>query len=131
MLRSDAPTLADQLQTRGLPLIILSAGAGLATMLLLRRERYTDARIPAIVAVASVIVGWGVGQYPWILVDQMTIEDVAAPDNVMIALLITFGFAGVLAVPALVLLFRLTDSGALSTSETRPDSSQAVLDRIT
>ena len=131
VLRSDAPTLADQLQTRGLPLIILSAGAGLATMLLLRRERYTDARIPAIVAVASVIVGWGVGQYPWILVDQMTIEDVAAPDNVMIALLITFGFAGVLAVPALVLLFRLTDSGALSTSETRPDSSQAVLDSIT
>ena len=130
VLRSDAPTLADRLQTRGLPLILLSAAAGLAAMVLLRRERYTDARIPAIVAVAAVIVGWGVGQYPWILVDQMKIEDAAAPDNVMVALLITFGFAGLLAVPALVLLLRLTDTGALSSSETRPDSSQAVLDRL-
>ena len=130
VLRSDAPTLADQLQTRGLPLILVSAAAGLATMVLLRRERYTDARIPAIIAVASVILGWGVGQYPWLLVDQIKIEEAAAPDNVMVALLITFGLAAVLAVPALVLLLRLTETGALSSSDTRPDSSQAVLDRI-
>ncbi len=130
VLRSDAPTLADRLQTRGLPLILLSAASGFATMLLLRKERYTKARLPAIAAVASVIVGWGVGQYPWILVDQITIDDAAAPDNVMVALLITFGFASVLAVPALVLLLRLTETGALSSAETRADSSQAVLDRI-
>ncbi len=131
VLRADAPTLADQLQRRGAPLIAISAFAGLATMVMLRRERYARARIPAIIAVVAVVIGWGVGQYPWILVDEVRIEDAAAQDSVLIALLIAFAVATLIAVPSLVLLLGLTERGSLSSNRTLPDSSQALLDRIT
>jgi cytochrome bd ubiquinol oxidase subunit II len=51
-----------------------------------------------------VITGWGVGQYPWLLVDQVTIDDAAGAD----ATLVVVALAGVIVLPALAYLFRLT-----------------------
>ena len=63
---------------------------------------------PAVVAVGSVVTGWGVGQYPWLLVDQVTINDAAGADSTLVGLLIVVGLAGVIVLPALTYLFRLT-----------------------
>ena len=65
LLRSDAPTLIDGLSGRALPLVLLSAGAGLATLVLVARRRYAVARFTAVGAVGTVVLGWGVAQYPW------------------------------------------------------------------
>jgi cytochrome d ubiquinol oxidase subunit II len=104
----DAPTLSHGLRTAASPLLALAAVAGITTVVLVYRERYALARIPAVAAVAAVVTGWGVGQYPWLLVDQVTIADGAGADSTLIGLLIVVGLAGVIVLPALIYLFRLT-----------------------
>jgi cytochrome bd ubiquinol oxidase subunit II len=104
----DAPTLSHGLRTAASPLLALAAVAGAATLALLYRRKYSPARISAVVAVGSVVTGWGVGQYPWLLVDQVTIDDAAGADSTLIGLLIVVGLAGVIVLPALTYLFRLT-----------------------
>lgn len=107
-LELDAPTLASGLHGRGLILVLASALAGLRAVTLLRARRYARARITAVLAVVSVVVGWGVAQYPWMLVDEVRIADGAGADATLVALLVVFGIAGVTVVPALVYLLWLT-----------------------
>lgn len=109
-VRHDAPTLSDGLLGRALPLVIMSAVAGTTTLALLHRRRYAAARIGAVTAVASVVVGWGVAQYPWILTDQVRIADAAGAPATLLGLLVVVGLAAVLVVPALTYLFWLTQS---------------------
>lgn len=106
----DAPTLADGLTGQASPLIAISAVSGAATLLLLLRRRYSAARVTAVVAVASVVSGWGVGQYPWLLVDEVTIADAAGADATLAGLLVVVGIACAVVLPSLVYLFRLTQS---------------------
>ena len=106
----DAPTLADGLQTRAAPLIVLSALAGTATLLLMSKRRFAVARITAVVAVAAVVMGWGVGQYPWLLVDEVTISDAAGAPATLRALLVAVGLAVVIVLPALGYLYKLTQT---------------------
>jgi cytochrome d ubiquinol oxidase subunit II len=109
-LERDAPTLADGLETQAAPLIVLSFLAGVATLVLLLRRSYAVARLTALLAVAAVVVGWGVGQYPWLLVDEVTIEDAAGAPATLSALLVAVGLAALLVVPPLAYLYRLTQS---------------------
>jgi cytochrome bd ubiquinol oxidase subunit II len=104
----DAPTLSRGLATAASPLLVLAAIAGIATLLLLYRRRYSVARIPAAAAVASVVIGWGVGQYPWLLVDHVTIAEGAGADSTLVGLLVVVALAGVVVLPALMYLLRLT-----------------------
>ena len=128
-LEADAPTLAHRLQGRGAPLVALSAAAALAAMTLLWRGRYRAARLPALVAVVALVAGWGVAQYPWLLVDELAIRTAASPRATLMALLVVFGLAAALVVPALVLLLRYTDVGALAEGM-RSDSSAAIAERL-
>ncbi len=109
-LHADAPTLYDGLAGRAAPLIVISAAAGLATLWLLWRRRLSLARFTAVAAVASVVVGWGLGQYPWLLVDEVRIEDAAGASATLRGLLVAVGLAGLIVVPALGYLFRLTQT---------------------
>ena len=105
----DAEALADGLHTRGLPLVVLSAAAGMATLVLLKRRRWGWARLTAVGAVASIVIGWGVAQYDWMLVDELTIADAAGARSTLIGLIIVFCFAAVTAVPAMLWLFVLVN----------------------
>jgi cytochrome d ubiquinol oxidase subunit II len=109
-LTQDAPTLTDGLAGRAAPLVVLSALAGTATLVLLFRRRPALARVSALVAVAAVVLGWGVAQYPWLLVDEVTIADAAGAPATLRALLVAVVLAGIIVVPALTYLFRLTQS---------------------
>jgi cytochrome d ubiquinol oxidase subunit II len=110
----DAQTLGEGLTGRAAPLIVLSVLAGTATLVLLARRRPDLARLTAVTAVASVVIGWGVAQYPWLLVDQVTIDEAAGAPATLRALLVAVALAGVLVLPALGYLFRLTQSAAWS-----------------
>ena len=105
----DAETLADGLHTRGLALVIISALAGGATLVLLRRRRWAIARLTAVGAVGSIVIGWGVAQYPDILVDEMTIDQAAGARPTLIGLIIVFAAAAITAVPAMLWLFVLVN----------------------
>lgn len=55
------------------------------------------------------------------LVDHVTIAQSAGAPATLVALLVAFGVAAVLAVPSLVVLFWLVDRGMVSGGEDRPD----------
>jgi cytochrome d ubiquinol oxidase subunit II len=109
-LRSDAPTLFDGLSGRALPLVLLSGAAGLATLVLIFRRRYAIARFTAVGAVSTVVLGWGVAQYPWLLVDEITFVDAAGAPATLRALVFAVALAGVIVMPALGYLYWLTQS---------------------
>jgi cytochrome d ubiquinol oxidase subunit II len=105
----DAETLADGLHSRGLVFVIGSAVSGMATLVLLQQRRWAWARVTAVAAVGAIVVGWGVAQYDWLLVDELTIDEGAGARSTLIGLMIVFGFAAVTAVPAMVWLFVLVN----------------------
>lgn len=113
-IQNDAPTLAAGLEGRAAPLVVLAGLGGVATMALLWRRRYALARLTAVAAVAAVVSGWGVGQYPWLLVDQVSIADAAGATATLQGLLVAVGLAIVVVLPPLVYLFRLTQTEAWS-----------------
>ena len=130
VLEQDAPTLANGLEGWASLLVVLSAAGGLGAMWQLRSGRPVAARIPAAIAVAAIVIGWGVGQYPWILVDETELADAAGVDVTLWALVVTFVLAGLTVIPSLVYMLRLTNRGDLSTDVTRSDSSLARLQEM-
>jgi cytochrome bd ubiquinol oxidase subunit II len=125
-IAEDAPTLADGLTGRAAPLVVLSMLGGLATLALLWTRRPGPARLSAVVAVVGVLLGWAVGQYPWLLVDAVTIEDAAGAPATLRALLLVAALAGVLVLPALAYLFRLTQTESWAAGEPPAGASHPV-----
>ena len=107
VLRADAPLLFSGLTHRGLPLVVLSGFAGLASILLLLRHRLVAARAAAGLAVTAVIWGWAAAQYPWMLPPELTIAQAAAPRTTLVAMLVSLIVGAVLLIPSLGLLFTL------------------------
>lgn len=116
-IRQDAPTLAAGLAGRAAPLVVVSALAGVLTLALLVVGRYAVARPAALLAVAAVVAGWGAGQYPWLLVDQVTIQDAAGAPATLSALLVALVLSVVVVLPPLAYLYRLTQSEGWSGAE--------------
>ena len=113
-LTRDSPTLAGGLQRGGLALIIISGSAGLVTVWLLHNQRWSHARVGALIAVATIVIGWGAGQYPYILVDEATIDEVIGARPTQVGLVVVFVFAGVTAVPSLAWLYILVNQRSWS-----------------
>ncbi|WP_280452932.1 cytochrome d ubiquinol oxidase subunit II [Nocardia cyriacigeorgica] len=109
-IRRDAPTLGNELLGRALPLIVVSAAAGVLTLALVFRRRFGWARVSALIAVAGIVIGWAVAQTPWMLVDEMLIADAAGARSTLVALLVVVAIAAVTVLPALGYLFWLTQS---------------------
>jgi cytochrome d ubiquinol oxidase subunit II len=111
VLRADVRPLFDDLTSgAGLVAVLVSALAGLATMGLVRAERYEPARISAAVAVAAIIAGWGIAQRPDLL-PGLTIEQAAAGRSTLWALLISIAVGLAILVPSLALLYGLVLRG--------------------
>ena len=111
----------------GLVALVVSAMAGVATLALVRDERYEPARVAAALAVAAVIAGWAIAQSPDLL-PGLTIHQAAAGHATLVALLIAVAAGALLLTPSLALLFRLTlqgrfDPGAAVVVSPEPRSS--------
>ena len=107
VLRSDAPLLFDGLTGRAVPVVGAVGGGRSGGDRLLARRRYVPARLASALAVASILVGWAVAQYPYILVPEVTIEEAATGRATLVAMLVALVGGAVLLVPALVYLYRL------------------------
>ena len=107
-----APTLAGGLHGRAAPLIALSGLGGLAALVDLRAGRWARARLGAFVAVGAVVIGWGVAQYPAMLVDVADIDELAGARATLVALVAVFVLAALVVVPALVWLYILVERPA-------------------
>jgi len=117
VLHQDAELFFDRLLDRVVPLLVLSAVGGIGAIVMLVRHRPGPARILAVLAVASVVWGWGIGQFPDLLPGQLTIDQAAAPSATLWTLVLVVCLAVVFIGPALVLLFRLGQQSRLESGE--------------
>jgi cytochrome d ubiquinol oxidase subunit II len=117
VLHSDAHALFEGLVTgKGLPALIVSAVAGLATLALVWAWRFEPARYTAAVAVAAIVAGWALAQSPTFL-PGLTVRQAAAPHDTLVAVVVAVLAGGALLFPSLGTLFRLTLRGHLDHAE--------------
>jgi len=119
VLRGDARSLYDELVSGpALSAVVVSALAGVATLVLVYRRRFEPARYTASVAVAAVVGGWALGQWPTIL-PGLDIREAAAPHDTLVAVVVAVLGGGAIVFPSLALLFRLTLAGHLDAGAAR------------
>jgi cytochrome d ubiquinol oxidase subunit II len=118
VLRDDARYIYDGLTSEGLPLVLVSLACGLGALVLLWRGARRGVRPLAVGAVVAVIWGWGAAQYPYLLPQTLTIEEGAGASETLTTVLVVFGIAVVVVLPALALLFTL-DQRSLLEEEVR------------
>src|SRR4051794_7879519 len=117
VLRSDARALFDGLTSGGgLVMVIVSAAAGAATLVLVWTERYGLARVTSALAVVAVIVGWALAQDPYLLPPSLTLDQAAAADATLQATVIVVGLGMLILGPSLWFLYRLVLKGELDQS---------------
>jgi len=124
VLHDYARYVFDGLMSRALPLVILSAICGIGSLLLLLRENHSGARALAMGAVAAVVLGWGVAQWPYLLPTSLKVSAAAAPDPTLWSVVIVFAAAAVIILPSLGLLFYLDQQDLLDAepeTEREPD----------
>jgi cytochrome d ubiquinol oxidase subunit II len=107
VVRADAPTLWKGMLEDGWPLVALSAVGGLVAMGATFRGRERIARAGAAIAVASVVVAWGVAQWPYLIVPDLTAADAAAPRSSLGPIVLGLALGAALVGPSLLLLFRV------------------------
>jgi cytochrome bd ubiquinol oxidase subunit II len=107
VLRFDARRIFDRLFGPALPVALVSLAAGLLALVLLRRVAARLVRLLAGLAVAALIVGWGVAQYPYLLGTHFRLADAAAPHSTLVALIVIVAVAIALVGPSFVLLYTL------------------------
>jgi len=119
-LHSEARYIFDRLTSEGLPLVILSAlcGAGVFALLLSAARRAAPSaprllRPLAGGAVIAVIWGWGVAQFPYLLPTSLKITQAAAPPDTLSTVIVIFIVAAILVLPALGLLYWLSQKELL------------------
>lgn len=110
MVWLEAPSLMAGFASRGWPLIIVSIACGIGSLLEVWRSRSRRAVVAASGAVAAVIWGWGVSQYPALIPPGITSVIARAPDNVLWIMLTVILAGAALLLPALGYLFVLFKS---------------------
>jgi cytochrome d ubiquinol oxidase subunit II len=138
VVRDNAHSLYDELVSgRARPAVIVSALAGLATLVLVYRRRFEAARYSAALAVSAVVAGWALAQWPTIL-PGLDVRHAAAPHDTLVAVVAAVLGGGAIVFPSLALLFRLTLAGrfdprpppsAASPAQGRPGPRPALLAR--
>jgi cytochrome d ubiquinol oxidase subunit II len=117
VLHSDAHRVYARLvDGPGLPALIVSILAGLATLALVWRRRFELARLGSALAVAAIVAGWGLAQQP-VLLRGLTIRRAAAPHDTLVAVTVAVLGGAVILFPSLAVLFRLTLRGELDHSD--------------
>ena len=113
VLRDDARYVFDGLTSRALPFVIVSAVAGTLSLVLLLRDAARGARLLAIVAVASIVISWGVAQWPYMLPTTLEVSEAAAPSGTLATLIVATVLLLVIVVPGFTLLYTLDQKGLL------------------
>ena len=122
-LSASSPYVFHRLTGVALPLVAVSIAAGIAVlaMLWLRWYHPLILRATAAVAVATVVWGWGLAQYPYLFPTSLTLKAGSAPINTLDAEFVVAGLAVVLVVPGFALLYYLQQRGLLTEAESDSD----------
>jgi cytochrome bd ubiquinol oxidase subunit II len=110
---ADAHRMFTHLLGPALPAVIISVLAGAAALGLLRRSAPRLVRVLAAIAVAALVIGWGIAQYPYLLGTHTDIASAAAPHGTLVALAVILVAAILLVVPSFLLLYVLQQRARL------------------
>ena len=126
VLHADAHPLYHRL-VRGdaLAALVVSILAGAATLYLVAREHFEQARFSAALAVAAVIAGWALAQNP-VLLPGLTVRQAAAPHDTLVVVVVAVLGGAVILLPSLALLFRLVLGGRFDHGEHAPAPAAAL-----
>ena len=114
MLHDDAYRLYHELVAGdGLPALIVSVIAGLATFALVVRERFEPARYTAALAVAAIVAGLGAGPVAASSCPASRSSRPPRSHDVLVTIIVAVVGGAIILFPSLVLLFRLTLGGQL------------------
>ena len=69
-------------------------------------------------AVATVVVSWGVAQWPYILPTSLKVSQAAAPSGTLTTILVVFILAAIIILPSLGLLYTLDQKSLVTADET-------------
>ncbi len=115
-LRQDARFIYDGLTSwPGIALVILSGICGLVALGLLITGRNRGLRVAAVGAGVTMIWGYFAAAFPYMLPTSLKISDAAGASATLTEVIVVFGVAAVTCVPALILLYTLTQRSALET----------------
>ncbi len=104
-----APLIREGLarQWWSLPFQLFTGAVAVVAIILLWQKRYVWARAAAILQVTLILWGWAFAQFPFIVEPHLTLQNTAAPDNVLQLLLIALLAGFVILVPSLWYLYRV------------------------
>ncbi len=113
----------DRLTGIALPLVAISIAAGIAVlgMLWLRWYHGLFLRVTAAIAVATVVWGWGLAQYPYLFPTSLSLAAGSAPAGSLVAEIVVAGLAVLLVAPGFALLYYLQQRRMLTAAETDAD----------
>jgi cytochrome bd ubiquinol oxidase subunit II len=122
-LSTSSPYVFHRLTGIALPLVAISIAAGIAVlaMLWLRRYQAVFLRATAAIAVATVVWGWGMAQYPYLFPTSLTLAAGSAPTAALVALFVVAGLAVLLVAPSFALLYYLQQRRMLTEADTDAD----------
>jgi cytochrome bd ubiquinol oxidase subunit II len=126
-LADSAPYLYGRLTGIALPLVAVSIAAGIAVLVMLWLRWYHPVilRGTAAVAVAAVVFGWGLAQYPYLLPTSLSLAPGSAPNGSLVAEFVVAGLAVLLVVPGFALLYYLQQQRMLTAAESDAHLRQA------
>jgi cytochrome d ubiquinol oxidase subunit II len=122
-LSVSTPYVFGRLTGIALPLVAISIAAGITVlgMLWLRWYHALFLRATAAIAVATVVWGWGLAQYPYLFPTSLRLAAGSAPTGSLVALFVVAGLALLLVAPGFALLYYLQQRRMLTATETDTD----------
>jgi cytochrome d ubiquinol oxidase subunit II len=105
LARTGAPVLFAGLIGRGRPLFAAVAACAVAAVGLLWAGRFRAARALAIVQVTLILVGWGVAQYPYLVIPDLTLDNARTARGTLVMLTWALGAGAVLLFPSFGYLY--------------------------
>ena len=114
-----APALWHGLSGKALPLSIAAMLIGLATAAALLRHMYLTARLLIAAETVCILLAWGVAQWPYLIVPDVTLDTAASPASVLGPLLIVAVLGLAILAPALWYLFSIFKRQATTGSSAR------------
>jgi cytochrome bd ubiquinol oxidase subunit II len=118
-LSVSTPYVYHRLTGIALPLVAVSIAAGIAVlgMLWVRWHHPVFLRATGAIAVATVVWGWGLAQYPYLFPTSLSLEAGTAPTGTLVAEFVVAGLAVLLVAPGFALLYFLQQRRMLTAAD--------------
>jgi len=103
-----APVMHQQLTSWWGPILVTwTSVCAITALVALWIRRFRLARMAAIFQVTLILSGWGLSQYPYLLIPDVTVATSAAPEITLQLLLFALGVGALLLLPSLYYLFHV------------------------